>query len=88
MAKIEKKTKRYPSDLTDEEWGADQAIVAEACKERAQTGRRPARGIERDPLHGTLRRRLAHVAERLPTLTDGLLVVPSLRKASAVPHHP
>jgi putative transposase len=23
MAEIEKKTKRYPTDLTDEEWGAD-----------------------------------------------------------------
>jgi len=35
MAKIEKKTKRYPSDLTDEEWGRIQPFLPGA----ARTGR-------------------------------------------------
>ena len=32
--------------------------------------------------------RLAHVAEQLPALADGLLVVPPVRAAAAVPHYP
>jgi putative transposase len=30
MAKIEKKTKRYPSDLTDEEWSAMEPLMPPA----------------------------------------------------------
>ena len=36
MAKIEKKTKRYPSDLTDEEWSAVEPLMPPA----SATGRR------------------------------------------------
>jgi transposase len=32
MAKIEKKTKRYPSDLTDEEWARIEPFVPRASK--------------------------------------------------------
>jgi transposase len=39
MAKIEKKTKRYPSDLTDEEWARIQPFLPGASK----TGRMPRR---------------------------------------------
>src|SRR3990167_875559 len=68
--------------------GADQAVAATAREEGPQAGGRSARGVERDPLHGALRRRLAHAAEGLPALADGLLVVPPFRAAAAVPHHP
>ena len=36
MAKIERKTKRYPSDLTDEEWAAMEPLMPGVCR----TGRR------------------------------------------------
>jgi transposase len=36
MARIEKKTKRYPSDLTDEEWAAVEPLLPQA----ARTGRK------------------------------------------------
>jgi transposase len=36
MARIEKKTKRYPSDLTDEEW----ALVEPLLPKPAKTGRK------------------------------------------------
>jgi putative transposase len=36
MAKIEKKTKRYPTDLTDEEWSHTEPLLPQAAK----TGRR------------------------------------------------
>jgi hypothetical protein len=32
MAKIEKKTKRYPSDLTDEEWAKIEPFLPRASK--------------------------------------------------------
>jgi len=32
MAKIEKKTKRYPSDLTDEEWARIEPFLSRASK--------------------------------------------------------
>jgi putative transposase len=32
MAKIEKKTKRYPSDLTDEEWARIEPFLPRASK--------------------------------------------------------
>src|SRR3972149_2328578 len=68
--------------------GRDRPAAAKASKERPQAGSRLARGGQRDPLHGALRRRLAHAAEQLPALADGLLVVPPLRVAAAVPPHP
>jgi len=39
MAMIEKKTKRYPSDLTDEEWSAVEPLMPPA----SATGRRRQR---------------------------------------------
>src|SRR3546814_5324002 len=68
--------------------GADRAAAAEAAEAGTQAGRRPARGAERDPLHDTFGRRLAHAAEGFPALADRLLVVPALRAADAVPHDP
>ena len=38
MAKIEKKTKRYPSDLTDEEWVRIEPLLPKPAKK----GRKPA----------------------------------------------
>jgi putative transposase len=38
MAKIEKKTKRYPSDLTDEEWARIEPLLPKP----ASKGRKPA----------------------------------------------
>jgi hypothetical protein len=38
MAKIEKKTRRYPTDLTDEEW----SHIAPLLPKPARTGRRRA----------------------------------------------
>jgi putative transposase len=32
MARIEKKTKRYPSDLTDEEWSAIAPFLLKPCR--------------------------------------------------------
>ena len=58
--------------------GRYRAVAAEAELARAQAGGCDARGAERDPLHGALRRRMAHAAEGLPALADGLLVVPAL----------
>jgi hypothetical protein len=37
MARIEQKTKRYPSDLTDEEWGADSPFPARRVEEGGLT---------------------------------------------------
>lgn len=78
MADIEKKTKRYPSDLTDEKWSRIQPFLPGA----SMTGRRVAgtcASLERDPLHGPTGWRLAHAAEGFPALADRLLVVPQLR---------
>jgi putative transposase len=36
MAKIEKQTKRYPTDLTDEEWSRIEPLLPPSCK----TGRK------------------------------------------------
>ena len=48
MAEISKKTRRYPTDLTDEEW----ALVAPMLPGAARTGR-PASVVERHPLSGS-----------------------------------
>jgi len=85
MAEIEKKTKRYPTDLTDEEWARIEPFLPGAAKSG-----RPARTdlrevFERDPISGPLGRRLADVAEGLSALADGLLVVSPVRAALPVP---
>src|SRR6516162_6312 len=68
--------------------GPYRAAAAEAEPPRAQAERDDARGSERDPLHDALGRRMAHAAEGLPALADGLLVVPALCAVDAVPDHP
>ena len=92
MADIEKKTKRYPSDLTDEEWER----IAPLLPKPAKRGRKPAVDLReilnavRDMarLHGTIGRRLADAAEGFPAMADGLLVVPALCSDASVPHYP
>jgi transposase len=49
MPEIEKKTKRYPTHLTDEEWARIEPLLPGAAKERA-------RGFERDPISGPVRK--------------------------------
>ncbi len=46
------------------------------------------RDPQRDPLNGSIGLRMAHAAGAFPALADCLLVVPPLRAAAAVPHHP
>ena len=87
MAEIEKKTKRYPTDLTDEEWARIEPFLPGAAKSG-----RPARTDLREVLnairYGPLGRRLADVAVGLSALADGLLVVSPVRAALPVPDHP
>ena len=78
MATIEKKTKRYPSDLTDEEWLAIEPCCR-AGRARAQANDRFARGGERDPLHGAVGLRVADAADPFSAVADGLLVVSPVR---------
>ena len=88
MAEIEKKTKRYPTDLTDEEWERIEPLLPSPREAGRKPRRRFARGAERDPLHGALGLRLADAAEGFSALADGLLVVPALCAALPVPDHP
>ena len=85
MAEIEKKTKRYPTDLTDEEWARIEPFLPGAAKSG-----RPARTDLREVLSAIryLARSLADVAEGLSALADGLLVVSPVRAALPVPDHP
>jgi len=41
MAEIEKKTKRYPTDLTDEEWARIEPFVSLSKYRRTIASRRP-----------------------------------------------
>jgi putative transposase len=50
MAEIEKKTKRYPIDLTDEEWARIEPFLPARGQERAAGPDGFARGFERDPI--------------------------------------
>jgi transposase len=52
MAAIEKKTKRYPSDLTDKEWSSIEPLLPKPAKRGRKRTTDPAGGGERDPLHG------------------------------------
>src|ERR671911_2655145 len=81
--------RRYPTDLTDEEWERIRPLLPRPAKR----GRRPsvdgsARDPQRHPPAGAGRLRLAHAAARLPVLADGALVVPALRPSAPVPHRP
>lgn len=88
MADIEKKTKRYPSDLTDEEWER----IAPFLPQPAKKGRKPEVDL-REVLNAI--RYMARsgggwrdAAKGFSALADGLLVVPPLRPALSVPDHP
>ena len=68
MAEIEKKTKRYPTDLTDEEWARIEPFLPGAAKSR-----RPARTdlrevLKRDPISGPLGRVLPKDFPPWPTV--------------------
>ena len=77
QAAIERKTKRYPTDLSDEEWEHIEPLLP------ATRRRKPAVDL-RDPLRDALRLRLAHAAEGLPAPVDGVLVVRRWFRASGV----
>jgi transposase len=62
MAKIEKKTERYASDLTDEEWARIEPFLPRASGRVPYRGRF-AGGVERNPLHGAFGRGMADAAE-------------------------
>lgn len=64
MADIEKKTKRLPADLTEEEWVRVEQFPPGAAKTGRQGGHRVARSAERDPLYSAFGWRLAHAAKR------------------------
>lgn len=87
MAGIEKKTKRYPTDLTDEEWSRIAPLLPPPSK-AGRTRDMDLRDPERDPLHSPVRRGMADAAQGYPALADGLLVVPGVCAPPAVPHHP
>src|SRR4029077_16650128 len=88
IAAIEKKTKRYPTDLTDAEWERIRPLLPRPAKR----GRKPS--VDLREILNAIRymtrtgRRLAHAAQGFSALADGLLVVPAVRPAAAVPHHP
>ena len=86
MAEIEKKTKRYPTDFTDEEWARIELFLPGVAKSG-----RPARTDLREVFNAI--RYLARSgggwrAEGLSALADGLLVVSPVRAALPVPDHP
>ena len=88
MARIERKTKRYPTDLTDEEWEQIEPLLPKP----AERGRKPSvdlcevlNAIRLYDAHG---RRLANASEGLPALANGVLVVSALRTTDAFSHHP
>ena len=66
MAEIEKKTKRYPTDLTDEEWARIEPFLPGAAKS-GRSARTDLREVLKRPItSGSLGRRLADVVEDLP----------------------
>src|SRR4030088_3370973 len=88
MAAIEKKTRRYPTDLTDEEWSQVEGLLPKPRK----TGRR--RGVDlREVLNGI--RYLARTGcgwrmlpVNFPPWPDRVLVVSPFRPIVPVPHDP
>jgi len=56
MAEIEKKTKRYPTDLTDEEWARIEPFLPGAAKSGrpARTDLRERVGREASPTAGVI----------------------------------
>ena len=88
MAKIAKKTKRYPSDLTDEEWEQ----IAPLMPKPGRRGR--PREVDFREVINAVRYlvrsgvRLADAADPFRTLADGLWLVPRVGAALSVPDHP
>ena len=80
MADLEKKTKRYPTDLTDEEWERIKSFLPSA----ARKGRKPSVDF-REVLNAV--RYIAragcgaHAAQGFSALADGLLVAAALYAA-------
>src|SRR3954467_3621770 len=87
MAKIAKKTKRYPSDLTDEEWEAIAPLMPEPGR-RGRPREVEFREVISGALSGPFGLRLAHAAGPLRALADGLRLVPRVGAAVPVPDHP
>jgi hypothetical protein len=88
MAELGRKTKRYPSDLTDEEWARIEPLLPKPSKR----GRKPAVDL-REVLNAIryMARSAGGVADAagaLRSVADNLLVVQALCPASAVPHDP
>jgi hypothetical protein len=87
MADIARKTKRYPSDLTDEEWER----IAQLMPKPPRLGRKPAvdcREILNAIRYMAQRRRLVDAAQRIRSVADHLLVVLRFLAPVAVSHHP
>jgi putative transposase len=65
MARIEKKTKRYPSDLTDEEWARIEPFLPRASKSGrpVEVDLREVLNPLHGPLHGAFGRGMADAAE-------------------------
>jgi hypothetical protein len=84
MAGFEQRAKRYPTDLTDEEW----RFIAPLLPPVPKRGRKPTTDLREvlDALRLSRldRWQLADAAEGFPALADGLLVVPTVRSPSAV----
>ncbi len=84
MAKIAKKTKRYPSDLTDEEWEQ----IATLMPKPGRRGR-PCEVDFREVINGALPcalgLRLADAADPFRRLADGLRLVSRVGSALSVP---
>ena len=87
MAEIARKTKRYPSDLTDEEWEQIKPLLPKP----PQRGRKPAvdlREILNAIRYMAQRGWLADAADQFRPVADGVLVVPPLRAAASISYHP
>ena len=88
MAGIARKTKRYPSDLTDEEW----QLIEPLLPRPPRRGRKPS--VDLGEVLNAIRDRarsaggLTDAAGPFRTVADGLLVVPPLRPTPAVQHDP
>ena len=87
MAGIARKTRWYPSDLTNAEWERIALIIARP----PPRGRKPGMDF-RESLKAIRRlarsaRGLAHVAERVRPLANDIPVTPPVRSPPAVPDH-
>src|ERR671913_30082 len=88
MAKIAKKTKRYSSDLTDEEWEPIAPLMPKTRTAGASAGSRVPGGDQYGALPGALGLRLANAAGPLRSLAHGLRLVPGTGPPLSVPDDP